>query len=468
MKHESKASDPGIQVQPSEVFDVLKSHLLVDGFHLVMDLEKSHGSWIVDARDGRRYLDFYTFFATTPLGHNHPRLREAAFERKLGSIAVNKPANSDIYTTAMAEWVATFGSTVPDCLPHLFFVDGGSLAVENALKAAFDWKVRKNLARGKGEKGSKVIHFREAFHGRSGYTLSLTNTADPRKYMYFPKFNWPRILNPKVTFHLEGANLEQAAAAEQEAVDQILAAVREDPDDIACLIIEPIQGEGGDNHFRPEFLRRLRALADEHEFLLIFDEVQTGFGTTGKWWGHQHFDVRPDIIAFGKKTQCCGIAAGLRLDEVDSVFKVPSRINSTWGGNLVDMVRGTRIIEVMREEGLVDHGLVQGQRLLKGLQEIHRDFREFTSNPRGRGLFCALDLASPELRNDAVAKAQDLGMIILATGRQGLRFRPALNLSTEDLDLGVELLRRSIKAAIDAAHPVAAGGAACCCAKAKA
>ena len=267
--------------------------------------------------------------------------------------------------------------------------------MENALKAAFDWKVRKNLARGKGEKGSKVIHFREAFHGRSGYTLSLTNTADPRKYMYFPKFDWPRILNPKVTFPLEGATLEQAAAAEQEAVDQILAAVRQDPDDIACLIIEPIQGEGGDNHFRPEFLRRLRDLADEHEFLLIFDEVQTGFGATGKWWAHQHFDVRPDIIAFGKKTQCCGIAAGPRLDEVDSVFKVPSRINSTWGGNLVDMVRGTRIIEVMREEGLVDHGLVQGQRLLKGLQEIHRDFREFTSNPRGRGLFCALDLATP-------------------------------------------------------------------------
>lgn len=429
-------------INPDVVFDTLEHRMLVDGFHLVMDLEKSHGSWIVDARDGRSYLDFYTFFATAPLGHNHPRLREAEFVEHLGRIAVHKPANSDIYTTAFAEWVEAFGTQVaPDYLPHLFWIDGGALAVENALKAAFDWKVRKNLAAGKGEKGSQVIHFREAFHGRSGYTLSLTNTADPRKHQYFPKFPWPRVPNPKLTFPMDLAKVE---AAEAEAIAAIEAAVAQNPDDIACLIIEPIQGEGGDNHFRGEFLRKLRLLADRHEFLLIFDEVQTGFGATGKWWGHQWFDVQPDIIAFGKKSQTCGIAAGPRLDEVDSVFKVPSRINSTWGGNLVDMVRGTRIIEVIREENLLAHGVTQGERLLKGLQEIHRDFPDFTANPRGRGLFCALDVATPELRNAVVAKGHDLGMMILSTGVKGLRFRPAMNLSTEDLDLGVELLRKAV------------------------
>ncbi|MDR3669439.1 MAG: L-lysine 6-transaminase [Holophaga sp.] len=458
MTPEPKASDHGIHVQPADVFDALKGHMLVDGFKLVMDLEKSKGSWIVDARNGKHYLDFYTFFATAPLGHNHPRLCEPEFQRRLGAIAVNKPANSDIYTTAMAEWVQTFATfAAPDYLPHLFWIDGGSLAVENALKAAFDWKVRKNLQQGKGEKGSRVIHFREAFHGRSGYTLSLTNTADPRKYMYFPKFDWPRIVNPKVSFPLEGAALAQVQAVEQEAVNQILAALRQYPDDIACLIIEPIQGEGGDNHFRPEFFRQLRSLADEHEFMLIFDEVQTGFGATGRCWAHQHYGVRPDIIAFGKKAQCCGIAAGARLDEVESVFQVPSRINSTWGGNLVDMVRGTRIIEVMREENLIEFSARQGERLLRGLQEIHRDFPDFTSNPRGKGLFCALDLASPELRSAVVSKAAQLGMIILSTGRQGLRFRPALNLTTEDLDLGVELLQQSIKAAVAEAQPVQLG-----------
>jgi len=440
----------GLHVEPADVFDVLRARMLVDGFHLVMDLDKSHGSWIVDARNGRQYLDFYTFFATAPLGHNHPRLREPAFRRRLGAVAVHKPANSDIYTTEFAEWVATFAAhAAPDYLPHLFWVDGGSLAVENALKAAFDWKVRKNLARGLGELGTRVLHFREAFHGRSGYALSLTNTADPRKYMYFPKFDWPRIVNPKVEFPVAGQALASAQAAEAEAESQILEALRQHPHDIACLIIEPIQGEGGDNHFRPEFLRRLRELADQHEFLLIFDEVQTGFGATGRWWAHQHWDVRPDILVFGKKSQCCGIAAGARLDEVDNVFQVPSRINSTWGGNLVDMVRGTRIIEVMREEHLVEHCAAQGARLLAGLREIHRDFPGHTGNPRGLGLFCALDLASPELRTAVIARSQELGMIVLSSGYRGLRFRPALNLATEDLDLGLELLRQSIRSAVD-------------------
>ncbi len=432
-------------IRPEDVFDTLQRHILVDGFHLVMDLEKSHGSWIVDARDGKKYLDFYTFFATAPLGHNHVRLASPEFRAKLGAIAIHKPANSDIYTTEYAEWVEAFGThAAPDYLPHLFWVDGGALAVENALKAAFDWKVRKNLARGKGEKGSQVLHFKEAFHGRSGYTLSLTNTADPRKIQYFPKFDWPRIENPKITFPLNESSLASVIAAEQRAIQAIEFTVTSNPDDIACLIIEPIQGEGGDNHFRAEFLLELRRLADTHEFLLIFDEVQTGFGATGKWWGHQHFDVRPDIIAFGKKSQVCGIAAGPRLDEVDSVFKIPSRINSTWGGNLVDMVRGTRIIEIINEEHLLKNCTEQGERLLKGLAEIASDFPEFTSNPRGKGLFCALDIATPELRNRIVSRAQDLGMMVLSTGTQGLRFRPALNLQTEDLDLGVELLRQSV------------------------
>ncbi|NTV73904.1 MAG: aminotransferase class III-fold pyridoxal phosphate-dependent enzyme, partial [Holophaga sp.] len=272
-------------------------------------------------------------------------------------------------------------------------------------------------------------------------------------HQYFPKFDWPRISNPKITFPLDAESLARVEQMENAAVAEIEAAIAQDPAEIACLIIEPIQGEGGDNHFRTEFLQALRDLADRHEFLLIFDEVQTGFGATGKWWAHQHHGVRPDILVFGKKTQCCGIAASARLDEVESVFKVPSRINSTWGGNLVDMVRGTRIIDIMVEEKLVDHCAAQGERLLKGLQEINAEFPEHTSNPRGKGLFCALDMATPAMRTATVSKAQDLGMIILSTGHNGLRFRPALNLATADLDLGVDLLRKSIRLAVEAARP---------------
>nr|MCS5646345.1 L-lysine 6-transaminase [Candidatus Neomarinimicrobiota bacterium] len=327
-------------IDARNVHATIGKHMLADGMDQVIDLKKSHGSWLVDARDGKPYLDLFSMFASMPVGYNHPTLLEN--RERIAAAALNKITNSDIYSMEMAEFVDTVGRIAqPDYLPYSFYVEGGALGVENALKTAFDWKVRKNLAAGKGEKGSKVIHFTECFHGRTGYTMSLTDSPDPRKTLYFPQFDWPRIDNPKLHFPLTDESLEQVLKAEATAINQIKSAVAENPDEIAALIIEPIQGEGGDNHFRGEFFQELRALADEHEFMLIYDEVQTGVGLTGKMWVHQHFNssVRPDIIAFGKKMQICGIFAGERVDEVENnVFHESSRLNSTWGGNVVDMV----------------------------------------------------------------------------------------------------------------------------------
>ncbi len=437
-----------LQILPSQVHDVLRKHMLVDGFDIVVDLERSKGSFLVDAITGKKYLDFFTYFATAPIGHNHPKLRTPDIKKKLLRAAINKPSNSDFYTVEMAEFVETFSRyAIPDYLPHLFLIDGGALAVENALKAAFDWKVRKNFEKGYTvEKGTKVIHFREAFHGRSGYTLSLTNTSDPRKYMYFPKFNWPRVLNPKIIFPLNEENLARVKEAEEISLRQIRQAIAEDPDDIAALIIEPIQGEGGDNHFRPEFFRELRKICDEHEILLIFDEVQTGVGLTGKMWAHEHFGVQPDIMAFGKKTQVCGILASRRIDEVPkNVFEESSRINSTWGGNLVDMIRFTRILEIIHEEKLIENAARVGERLLQGLQDIASETDGQMTNVRGRGLFIAFDLPTPELRNKFLQKAMENRLIVLASGERSVRFRPPLNLSLEEADQGLDIVRKSLR-----------------------
>ena len=295
-------------IDARNVHATIGKHMLADGMDQVIDLKKSHGSWLVDARDGKPYLDLFSMFASMPVGYNHPTLLEN--RERIAAAALNKITNSDIYSTQMAEFVDTVGRIAqPDYLPYSFYVEGGALGVENALKTAFDWKVRKNLAAGKREKGSKVIHFTECFHGRTGYTMSLTDSPDPRKTLYFPQFDWPRIDNPKLHFPLTDESLEQVLKAEATAINQIKSAVAENPDEIAALIIEPIQGEGGDNHFRGEFLQELRALADEHEFMLIYDEVQTGVGVTGKMWAHQLFNssTRPDIISFGKKMQICGI-----------------------------------------------------------------------------------------------------------------------------------------------------------------
>ena len=341
-----------VHLTPGEVHAALARHMLADGYDLVLDLEKSRGRRLHDAKSGRTYLDMFSFFATMPVGINHPRLRDPEFLKALTNAAVVNPANSDVYTVEMAEFVETLGRlAMPGYLPHLFLISGGTLGVENALKAAFDWKVRCNFRKGhRTEKGHQVIHFRQAFHGRSGYTLSMTNTADPRKYEYFPRFDWPRIPNPKLRFPTDEAEIERVKKEEAHALDLIRNAFVERADDIASILIEPIQAEGGDNHFRPEFLRALRDLAHENQALLILDEVQTGMGITGKMWAHEHDGFEPDLLAFGKKVQVCGMMAGRKLDEEpDNVFRVSSRINSTWGGSLADMVRCRRYLEIMEE-----------------------------------------------------------------------------------------------------------------------
>jgi len=436
------------QLSAQEAREVLGRHLLLDGFDLVVDLDRSHGCYLVDGRDGKEYLDFFTYLASNALGMNHPRLREEAFQRELGRVAVNKPSNSDVQTTEMARFVEAVGRfAMPADMPHLFLVSGGALAVENALKTAFDWKVQKNRAKGvAGEVGQKVIHFKECFHGRSGYTMSLTNT-DPAKTDLYPKFDWPRIDNPKVQFPLNADNLAAVQAAEAAAVKQMEEAFRKYPDDIASMIIEPVQGEGGDNHFRPEFFRELRRLADENECILIFDEVQTGAGITGKFWAYEHAGVSPDIIVFGKKMQVCGIIASKRIDEVkNNVFNTPSRINSTWGGNLVDCVRSTRILEVIHEEGLVENAATQGERLLNGLEAIVSEFPTLVSAARGQGLLCAFDLPNADLRGKLISWCMEHGMMVLPCGEVSVRFRPALIVSAEEIDRGLDILRRSLRA----------------------
>jgi L-lysine 6-transaminase len=425
---------------------ILSRHLLTEGYDIILDVDKSYGSWFVDERNGERYLDFFSMYASMSVGYNHPRLLQ--IEAKLGRLAVNKPSNSDVYTTAMAEFVETFSQlAIPDYLPHAFFIDGGALAVENALKTAFDWKVRKNRMAGhRSDTGSQVIHFRQAFHGRSGYTLSLTNTHDLRKIKFFPTFDWPRIVNPKVRFPLNEENLARVRALEAQALMVIDRVIQERGADIAALIIEPIQGEGGDNHFRREFFQALRTICDERDILLVFDEVQTGVGLTGLFWAHEHFDVRPDILVFGKKTQVCGILASRRIDEVGChVFKERSRINSTFGGNLVDMARCRQILLIIEEEQLLENARCQGERLLAGLQQLAMDFPEAVSNPRGLGLMCAFD-ASDHLTRDQLVKACFQNKLLLAgCGRCSIRFRPHLIVSEAEIEQCLDILRNVLE-----------------------
>ncbi len=437
-------------ISPNNVRDTLRKHLITDGLDIVLDLKKSKGLYLHDSAHNVDYLDFFTFFASNPLGMNHDRLAgDPDFVKKLGEVAINKPSNSDVYTEEMAEFVDTFSRVgIPDYLPHAFFVAGGAVAVANALKVAFDWKVQKNFKKGyRTEKGHKVLHLDKAFHGRSGYTLSLTNT-EPTKTKYFPKFDWPRIHNPAIKFPLNEENTQKVVLEEEQAIAQARQYFETYKDDIACIILEPIQGEGGDNHFRKEFHQALKDLTMEFDALFIYDEVQTGVALTGKFWAHEYY-VEPDIIAFGKKAQVCGILAGKKVDEIETnCFNVSSRINSTWGGNLVDMVRFQRILEVIEEDHLVDNVNKVGEYLQNKLKEL-ADEEEFISNPRGKGLFCAIDLPDTHSRDELRKECMKNHLMILGCGTKSIRFRSPLTTQKHHIDTGLDILKESYKTAVE-------------------
>src|SRR5436190_850816 len=345
---------------------VLEKHVLMDGFKIVIDLKKSRGSYLYDAATGRRLIDLYGFFGSLTIGFNHPYFDEPAVKDDLLRAAKFKVANSDIYSEGYAEFVETFSRVAGfPPLDRYLFIEGGALAIENTLKAAMDWKVRKNMAAGRGERGT----------------------------------------------------------------------------DIAAIIIEPVQGEGGDNHFRGEWLRKLREICDESDILLIFDEVQTGLCTTGRTWCCQHFNVQPDLLAFGKKVQVCGVMAGPRLDEVkDNAFRLPSRLNSTWGGNFTDMVRSTHFLRIIEKENLVENAGKLGAYFLEQLLDWQREC-EIVLAVRGRGLFIAFDLPDTKTRDDVWRKLFDSGLLVLKSGEHSIRFRPALDITQEVVDEAMEILR---------------------------
>lgn len=241
--------------------------------------------------------------------------------------------------------------------------------------------------------------------------------------------------------HIEAVKWE-----EEVSESQILKLLWDDPDDYCAIIIETIQGEGGDNHFRTEFFKKLRKICDEYDLMLILDEVQCGMGITGKMWAFQHHDFMPDIVAFGKKSQVCGIMVGPKVDEVpENCFTVSSRLNSTWGGNICDMVRSTRYLEIYRDDNILDYvANIAGPQLFNGLQALGAEFPKLVTNVRGKGLMCAFDLPCPDLRNEFLKKMRERHVLLLACGTRSVRFRPALDIAPEEIDRGLSLAKETL------------------------
>lgn len=430
-------------MEPEQVHETIKKYTIGDGLPIVLDIPNCKGSWVCDSRTGNRLLDCKSQYASQPIGWNHQIIGE--WEHRLLQAAKHKVVNPDLYTDEYAKFVQEMADTCPDH-KHFFFVEGGGPAIDNALKAAFDWKAQK-LNRLEGEDGfMDIIHFRYAFHGRTGYAISLTNEPAPShltfrndinpspgkvKTRWYPKFPWTRVEAPATNIH--GAKVYDV---EQKVIDKIQETLV--LGGVAALIIEPIQGEGGDNHFTPEFFHALRELTYNYEALLIFDEVQSGMGITGKTWCYEHFGVTPDILVFGKKTQVCGIAATSKIDEIpNNVFTVAGRINSTWGGNIVDMVRFQMYRQIMDIDGLVENAAIKGSYFLSKLMELP------VENPRGKGLMLAFDLPSAEERSRFLEKLSK-NMLVLKSGDRSVRLRPFLDITKDDVDQAIDFIKNAL------------------------
>lgn len=420
--------------------EIASKYILVDHFDMVYSIDSSRGNFLYDKKHDRLLLDAFSFIASNPVGHNHPKLSDPDFERKLLRAAKVNPSNSDILTEEYVEFLEKFFDiAVPSYFKDSFFIAGGCLAVENAIKTAFDWKYRKLKERGININPNdlKIVHFKNSFHGRSGYTMTMTNTADPRKHQFFPKFaNWPRLTAPAT--HSKYTSEQQAERDRMFYLNAIDTIDRQGYE-CAAIIIEPIQGEGGDNHFTKEFHQNLRRIADEKEMLLIYDEVQSGVGLTGKMWAHQLYDVTPDVISFGKKMQVCGILSGDRVREVkDNVFEEKSRINSTWGGNLVDFVRSQKYLEIIKEENLVENAKVVGEHLLHQLKGLGLE------NARGAGLMCAFDMPDSQQRDEFIQRCLKNRLFLLGCGVKSVRVRPSLTFDVAECNLLIDILRKSL------------------------
>lgn len=409
-KHHLRNKKEAQKITPT----LAKHGVLTDGLDIIPDIKRCFGPWIIDARDGKKYLDCFGQFASQPLGWNHPGLVSKL--EHFAEVCLVKVAHSDIHTKFYSEFVSRLSETMPE-FTNLFFISSGALAVENAVKIAFDYKVQKLGIEHNENLINKldIVHFENAFHGRSGYCLSLTNT-DPLKTKWYPKFDWTRLSINDIGLKNLELNLKK--------------------NNTAAVIIEPILGEGGDIHVPNDFLSALRELTYKHECLLIFDEVQTGM-STGKHWCYQHSKVVPDIISFGKKYQVCGVAGTNRLNEVQGAFKTPGRINSTWGADVVDLVRGKIILDIVKEEKLLEQSTNVGNYFTERLQELN------LSNVRGRGSMIAFDMNTKEDR-DAFHAKLCRNMLCLKSGQKGIRFRPHLTFTKNDVDTAIDIIKKEL------------------------
>ncbi|WP_433336950.1 aspartate aminotransferase family protein [Spirillospora sp. CA-294931] len=386
--------------------------------------ERGEGVYLYD-EDGRRHLDFTAGIGVTNTGHCHPRVVEAAREQ-VGRLIHGQ------YTTVMhrpmLNLTERLGEVLPEGLDSLFYLNSGSEAIEASVRLARQATGRQNL-----------VVFHGSFHGRTMGAAALTTAGLKFRSGIGPMMPGA-VVAPFPQAYRYGWSEEEATAFALRELDYVLATVTS-PRDTAAFLVEPMLGEGGYIPAPPGFLAGLRERADHHGILLIVDEVQTGFGRTGRFWGHQHHDVTPDVIVMAK-----GLASGFPLSAIAAPASLmekgwPGSQGGTYGGNAVACAAALATLDVIRDEGLVANAAAMGARLHAGLREVAADHPGI-GDVRGLGLMQASEFVTPEGDPDperavrAHRESAERGLLLLTCGAFGntVRMIPPLVVDETQID----------------------------------
>lgn len=374
-------------------------------FDIKIDFKKSHGSYLFDKNSQVEFLDFFGFFSSLPLGYNHRIFKEKEFIDTISRISNIKVANNAIETDERVQFLEKFSKYAGMDFKYFHFCCTGALAVESALKVAIDYKKSKR---------PMVISFKGSFHGINCWGLA-TDRFFPidLRLETCPEVNWPKVNN----------------------IDEIKKFIEKNGNrNVAAILVEPIQCTFGDRYFPLDFFAQLRKLSDENNIPLIFDEIQTGFGVSGRMWYYQHLNIEPDILIFGKKSQAAGIMA---KEKFGNIFKSPARkLKVTFDGELIDMVRCMYILEAYEKYNILNNVQERSAELVAGLKEINQ-----LKNVRACGLLIAFDFEAQKQRDAFFDRMIDKRFMCNKTVSKTIRLRPNLNLSSNEVQEALERIK---------------------------
>uniref|UniRef100_A0A3P8VSI5 4-aminobutyrate--2-oxoglutarate transaminase n=1 Tax=Cynoglossus semilaevis TaxID=244447 RepID=A0A3P8VSI5_CYNSE len=434
----------------------------VGAVNFFCNYEESRGNYLVDV-DGNRMLDMYTQISSIPIGYNHPALLKLMANPNHLSTLVNRPALGILPPENFPDKLTeSLLSVAPSGMTRVQNMACGSCSNENAYKAMFIWYRNKErgvsgpsdedlsscmINQSPGCPDLSIMSFMGGFHGRTLGVLATTHSKAIHK-LDIPSFDWPIAPFPRLQYPLEEFTRENQQEEERclEETEDLIVKWRQKGKPVAGIVIEPIQAEGGDNHASANFFRSLRNIARKHGCAFHVDEVQTGGGTTGKFWAHEHWgmDDPADIVSFSKKMRGRGATCGTNMwsniiltwtaviltlapPAVCVVFVSQAyRIFNTWMGDPSKTLLLGEVLNVIRTERLLEETARSGKALLNGLYDLQTRYPSILSRARGQGTFCAIDIRDDETRNKVLLKARDKGALMGGCGDKSIRFRPAL------------------------------------------